>query len=49
MFRVIVKDSKGKIIASRKFDAEHAAWNFFEQWDTEKFWLEFKDMSPFQN
>jgi hypothetical protein len=49
MFRVIVKDPKGKLVANKKFNAEAAAWKFFEQWDTEKFWLEFKDMSPFQH
>lgn len=48
MFRVIVKDAKGKLVASKKFDVEATAWDFFEQWDTDKFWLEFKDLNPFR-
>lgn len=48
MFRVIVKDAKGKLVTSKKFELESAAWAFFEQWDTDKFWLEFKDLNPFR-
>lgn len=48
MFKVVVKDTKGKLIVSKKFDAEAPAWAFFEQWDTDKFCLEFKDMNPFR-
>ena len=46
MFRVIVKNSSGKLVANKKFNTEHAAWNFFEQWDSDEFWLEFKELSP---
>lgn len=49
MFKVIVKDYRGnKLIATRKFNDEDAAWDFFEQWDTEKYYLEFKNLNPFQ-
>ena len=48
MFKVIVKDSRGKLIVTKKFNAEDAAWDFFEQWDAEKYFLEFKNLNPFQ-
>jgi len=48
MFRVVVKDGRGKVVESRKFVVEALAWEFFDQWDAEKFYLEFKDMNPFR-
>lgn len=48
MFRVVVKDFRGKLVESRKFAAENQAWEFFEKWDTDRFILEFKDLNPFR-
>lgn len=49
MFQVTVKTYKGKVIEKVKFKSEDAAWSFFEQWDTDAYYLEFKDLNPFRS